>query len=266
MKNPFAEIHLVCGDGLNFGHGHTRMNYKFALYVIMTALLMVGMMKMARSDDKPADNLSPEEIFKYSIFIKAQDTYDSLTSYSDKGRSVGIDSSISHSLIGPSVITFTTKLARPNLYRIEWGREWSGDLSQGIMKTDKGIVWSAGEGDFLEIGNSPEKLKNQHWALLFQSAQSGGATVAIPGAFFKTHWSNMLETFESDWKRKADEKVGDIDCYVFLKDDTVKKTLWIGKQDFLIHQIRFVTTDTTVTETHSDIVVNQKYLPADFAP
>jgi outer membrane lipoprotein-sorting protein len=240
------------------------MKYKMALYGVMTSLLMVGMEKMARSDDKPAVNLSPE-----LILIEAQHRYDSMTSYSDKGKLVVFFTSMPLLNRDPSFIAFTTKLARPNLYRIEYGRERPGDLSQGIMKTDKGIVWSAGEGDFLETGSHSEKLKNQHWALLFQDSQSGGATVIVPGAFFKTHWSNLLETFESNWKRDADEKVGDIDCYVLSKDDPVKKTLWIGKWDFLIHQIRFVTTGEisgTTTETHSDIVVNQKFSPTDFTP
>lgn len=232
----------------------------------MTALLMVGMAKMARSDDKPAVNLSPE-----LILIEAQHTYDSLMSYSDKGKTFTTVSTVSNLNANPSFITFTTKLARPNLYRIEYGRERPGDLSQGIMKTDKGIVWSVGEGDFLEIGHHQEKLKDQHWALLSQDVQSGGATVIIPGAFFKTHWSNLLETFESNWKREANEKVGDIDCYVLSKQYSTQReiTLWIGKRDFLIHQIRSVMTGDisgTTTETHSDIVVNQKFLPTDFTP
>ena len=69
--------------------------------------------------------------------------------------------------------------------------------------------------------------------------------------------------------------------------------MWIGKQDFLIHQVRIVTsaasmkaimaegaklhpeiaarlpkieyTDMTSTETHENIVVNQKFSAADFA-
>jgi len=69
--------------------------------------------------------------------------------------------------------------------------------------------------------------------------------------------------------------------------------VWIGKQDFLIHQVRIVTSaeamkaimaesakrnpemaarmpkieysDSTATETHEHIVVNQKFSAADFA-
>jgi hypothetical protein len=108
------------------------------------------------------------------------------------------------------------------------------------------------------------------------------------------NWGNQLGGSTLTEKRQADEKVGDVDCYVFaseLKGRT--KTLWIGKQDFLIHQVRTVTSveamkavladaakrnpsiaarlqksepqGSTSTETHANIVVNQKFSPADFA-
>ena len=95
-------------------------------------------------------------------------------------------------------------------------------------------------------------------------------------------------------KQQADEKVGDVDCYVFASESQGRtKTLWIGKQDFLIHQVRVVTsTETeaamltkaakdhpqiiaglatmgfngvTSTETHTNIVVNPNLSAADFA-
>lgn len=97
-------------------------------------------------------------------------------------------------------------------------------------------------------------------------------------------------------KRQADEKVGDVDCCVFTSEAKGRvKTIWIGKQDFLIHQVRTLTSaeamkaalrqaakvtpvmdarlaemektvsDSTSTETHEHIVVNQKFSPADFA-
>ena len=88
--------------------------------------------------------------------------------------------------------------------------------------------------------------------------------------------------------------MGDVDCYVFTNDSKGwTRTLWIGKQDFLIHQVRTVTSaeamkaamaeaakrnpeiaarmpkieysGNTSTETHEHIVVNPKFSPADFA-
>src|SRR6266705_2801855 len=63
------------------------------------------------------------------------------------------------------------------------------------------------------------------------------------------------------------------------------KTLWIGKQDFLIHQLRTVTSAEALSaaakwdpeimsalhgftsiETHTNIVVNKQFLRSDFVP
>ena len=251
------------------------------LHWTMAVLLMVGMETMVRSDNMPADNLSPEAIFK-----KAQDAYDSLTSYSDKGKTVDINNSMLHAPLPhfdantdtftvthldnvTFITTFTTKLARPNLYRVEWEQEPPAELLQGGAKPDKGIVWSTGEGDFWDIGNGPEKQKDQYSALTGKNGNSGGATYGIPGAFFKLGYNNPLKALGPNLKRTADEKVGGSDCYVLSTDGTINKTLWIGKQDFLLRQIRSVTTGETggtITETHSDIVVNQKFLPKDFTP
>jgi len=247
------------------------MKYKRGLFGVTMALLIAGMMKMARSDDKPANDLSPQEIRK-----KAQDTYDSLTSYSDKGKYISIDKGIIDSDI-VTIITFTTKLARPNLYRIEW--EMTGKVAK-----QKITVWSAGEGDFSNIiggpqkqaGRGPQKQASLVWAL----GNSGGySTGTIPGAFFKIHMLNLLDLFEDSGlneKREGDDKVDDMDCYVFSKElSNHKITLWIGKRDFLIHQSRKESINQAKnpepvniisTETHSDIVVNQNYLPTDFAP
>ena len=43
---------------------------------------------------------------------------------------------------------------------------------------------------------------------------SGGAAAEVPGAFFKSKWGNQLDSPKSDFKRKPDEKLGDVDCYV----------------------------------------------------
>lgn len=96
-------------------------------------------------------------------------------------------------------------------------------------------------------------------------------------------------------KQQPDEKVEDVDCYVFAKElkRGITRTLWIGKQDLLIRQARTVTSaaavkammaeaakshpeiaarmqqtgiqDITSTETHSKIVLNPKLSAADFA-
>jgi len=94
-------------------------------------------------------------------------------------------------------------------------------------------------------------------------------------------------------KQQTDEKIGDVDCYVFsseLRKGTTR-TLWIGKKDFLIHQVKTVSdseavrtaldqaskvngenpqisppaiTSITQIETHFNIVLNKQFSPPDF--
>ena len=126
---------------------------------------------------------------------------------------------------------------------------------------------------------------------------SSSAATTIPATFFKMASSDQLGGPSSDEKRQADEKVGDADCYVLASElNGTTKTLWIGKQDFLIHQIQNcksarspakvappplaapanIRLETiaalekagfpgiTSTETHMNIVINQSLSKADF--
>ncbi|MGO8763895.1 MAG: RNA polymerase sigma factor [Limisphaerales bacterium] len=218
-------------------------------------------------------HLTPQQIIE-----KSQNVYAGLSSYSDKGQTI---SSVNGMTLAT---TFTIKLARPDLYRIEWQQPVTFSYS------NKGVVWSAGEGDFMVMGDRPaEKEKSRESALGGATGISGDAAASIPGTFFNMNWGSQLKGPVSNEKQQADEKVGDVDCYVFTSElkGTIK-TLWIGKKDFLIHQIRNVTsaafvkaalaqaaknnpgapqlttTGITSTETHENIVVNQKFSPSDF--
>jgi hypothetical protein len=138
----------------------------------------------------------------------------------------------------------------------------------------------------------------QEMALAGATGISGDAAGEIPAAFFETKWANPFCCLAKGLVRQADEKVGDTDCYVFsggTKD--LMRTIWIGKEDFLIRQIRSVTsaayekavlaqanklnatspdelqslpklepTGNTSIETHTKIVVNQTLVRADFEP
>jgi len=258
----------------------TWMKIKFGIGVGAAALLAGGATTVVLSGDGTGDGLPPSEIFK-----RAQEKYASLISYSDEGMTIATVSgtTITHS--------FTIRLARPKFYRIEWEQS----SQTGARKyTTKGAVWSAGEGDFLEMGGVAQKQSDKESALAGATGISGSAAATVPGTFFKMNWGNQLGGSVAGEKRQTDEKVGDVDCYVFtseLKGRT--KTLWIGKQDFLIHQVQTITSaeamkatldeaakrhpeisarlpktesqGITSTETHTNIVVNKKFSPADFA-
>jgi RNA polymerase sigma factor (sigma-70 family) len=260
----------------------TYAKLKLAVGLAAGILLAGGAVTVAISQTGGGDKLAAGEIFK-----KAQATYAALTSYSDDGKSVA-------TLNGTTIThTFSIKLARPELYRIEWAQSSASAAYNSTTATQS--VWSAGAGDFmLNRGGSTTKYKDKETVLASATGISGGAAATIPGTFFKMNWGNQLGSSTAKQKQLADEKVGDVDCYVFASDVKGRtRTIWIGKQDFLIHQVRTLTsaavmkavmdegaklhpeiaarlpkmeyTDSTATETHENIVVNQKFSAADFA-
>lgn len=260
----------------------TWMKLKLAIGAGAVVLLAGSTAMVAFSDGEHADTPSTAEIFK-----NARDTYASLTSYSDEGQSVS-------TLNGTTITTtFTIKLARPSLYRIEWQQKDASSF--GITTTKREAVWSAGDGDFLDMGHGAEKERNREMALSGATGISGGAAATIPGTFFRMNWGNELGGSTAKEKRQPDENVGGVDCYVFTEElkKGVTRTLWIGKQDFLIHQIRNVMsaeamkavladalkrspqiagrikmtepTENISIQTHSNIVLNAKLSPSDFA-
>ena len=261
----------------------TYAKLKLAIGIAAGILVAGGAATLALSGgSEPDGGLSTGEIFK-----KAQATYAALTSYSDDGKSVA-------TLNGTTITdAFTIKLARPNLYRIDWQQSSVSAAYNSTTTTQ--AVWSAGSGDFLlNLRGGQTKYKDKETALSSATGISGGAAATVPGTFFKMNWGNQLGGPVADEKRQADEKVGDVDCFVFaseLKERT--KKIWIGKQDFLIHQVQNVTsaeamkavmdeavkrnpqiaarmtkieyTENISTETHEHITVNPNFSPADFA-
>ena len=260
----------------------TYAKFKLAIGIAAGILLAGGAATVALSQTGGGGTLSAGEIFK-----KSQATYAALTSYSDDGKSVA-------TLNGITIThAFSIKLARPNLYRIEWQQSSASAAYNSTTTTQ--AVWSAGAGDFmLNMGGSTTKYKDKATVLASATGISGGAAATIPGTFFKMSWGNQLGGSTAGENRLADEKVGEADCYVLARDVKGRtRTTWIGKSDFLIHQVRTFTSaavmkatldkaaklhpeitarmpkmdypDITATETHEHIIVNQKFSPADFA-
>jgi outer membrane lipoprotein-sorting protein len=256
----------------------TYAKLKLAAGIGAGIILAGGATTVGFSSGGTGTDLAAGEILK-----QAQEKYASLTSYSDEGKTVATINGRTFTT------TFSIKLARPGFYLIEWEQPVSASY------TNKGAVWSAGEGDFLRMGSRDRKEAKQETALASATGISGGAAASIPGTFFSMNWGNQLGGAASSAKRGADEKVGDVVCYVFTSDlKGQTRTLWIGKEDLLIHQVRTVTSAAameavqaeaakrnpeiaarqpkskpqgiTSTETHENIVVNQKLADKDFVP
>ncbi len=121
-------------------------------------------------------NLTAAEIIR-----KSQEAYAALSSYSDQGQTI---SSIGATAVAPH--KFSIKLARPNLYRIEW------EQNMGFFD-QKGAAWSTGNGDFFKMGDGPaQTLTDKEQALGSATGVSGGAASTNPGPFFKINWGNQL--------------------------------------------------------------------------
>ena len=252
----------------------TWMKCKLAIGLGAALLLAGGVATVALSQSSDDTKLTPQEIAK-----KVQDKYDSLTSYRDEGKEMGS--------VGATVVPshkFTIKLARPDLYLVEWEQ----DMGTFVQK---GAVWSAGAGDFVELGGAIKKVSDQTTALATAAGVSGRASASIPDAFFKVNTGQSIPVLLQSATRKGDEKLGDTDCYVLVwSRGEQTQTFWIGKSDFLIRQVESDTSaaavkaaleaaakrnpqmnlptaasgDVKSVETHSNIVVNSSLSKSDF--
>lgn len=283
----------------------SRLKYRLAVSVGLTVLLAIGTTIIARSSGEPSSELSSAAILK-----KIHETYASLTSYSDEGKIV---------YTPPGLVTtsiFHIKLARPNLYRIDLVDriDNSQSLSNVIPPTKDTVAWSVGKGYFFEwegkvrnelsegLEKSLQKLGDEkRIKMSLEIALESVAPKDVPSVFFDLDKANdLIDQSTSSVKRQVDEKAGDIDCYVISGESNLgPRTLWIGKQDFLIHQIKTVIVENVdmaksenaaqseiathipnfpkrlkiepgdvrsiEIEMHTNIMVNQKFLPVDFA-
>jgi RNA polymerase sigma factor (sigma-70 family) len=259
----------------------TWLKLKFAMGFGIVALLTGGVVTVAISQTSNGGRLGAPEIIK-----RSQAAYAALTSYSDEGKTVA---SVGTAQVAPH--NYSIKLARPNLYRIEWTQ----DLG---FYAQTGLVWSVGNGDFFKMtqDSKPRKDASMEMALSSATGVSGGASGSIPGTFFKLNWGNKLGAAMQSATSKPDEKIDGVDCYVLTQTKAGRtQTMWIGKQDFLIRQIETDTSaavlkamleteakkhpevqamlqrgniggDTKSVETHKNIVTNPPLTKADFAP
>lgn len=231
----------------------------------------------APTNNGAGDNLAP-----FQILEKTREKYASLISYSDEGQVVA---TLNGGVINTS---FMTRLARKNYYMIGW--QQNVESLYNTNSTQPQAVWSAGAGNFLDTGLGPVDEGSREIALALARENSGGAAVTIPKTFFNIPWGDQLDDAWSPQDRLPDEIAGGVDCYVLSNELQGRtRTLWIGKQDHLIRQIRTVTSadalqtmmarnfnwdrekistiqNFTMTETHTQIMVNQSFLRSDFIP
>src|SRR5262249_48858240 len=130
VGSSISTLTLIKGTMKAMNH----LRIKFALFGGTTALLIGSVVTVAVSQTADHSKLTAQDTAK-----KSQEAYAGLSSYSDSGKVVTEDGG------GNTKTTFTTRMQRPNLYRVDW-------TQTGGFYTGKGTVWSDGTGNFLVEG------------------------------------------------------------------------------------------------------------------
>ena len=241
----------------------TYAKLKLTIGITAGILLAGGAVTMAISQTSTDDKFTPLEIIK-----KAQEAYAALPSYSDSGKTVTERGKQTETIV------FNMRLQRPNFYRIEWSQaKVSGFVSNNVTMTSnssRGFVWSSGNGNFFAIDPNGQKnsFTNLQMALNYTRGVSGEASATITGVFFKLNWpgygGNVLNQTNAMLQRQSNEKINGIDCYVVSSRRVGTKTLWIGKQDHLIRQIKTIVEEFNAAQSDSEIktILESQKIPA----
>ncbi|HIJ70904.1 MAG TPA: M56 family metallopeptidase [Planctomycetes bacterium] len=125
--------------------------------------------------------------------------------------------------------TFSVKLARPNLYCIEW--------SQKVHETftNTGAVWSTGDVHYLLNWGRKTSPKDRRKALASATGVSGGAANTIPLLFFDSPTSFLGQLQEA--RLEAEEPIeADLCCVIAGKMLGATMKFWVSKETLLVRQ------------------------------
>lgn len=184
------------------------------------------------------DSTSAEAAY---IIQKVLDRYAAINTYSAVGEEVVDVKGPRKTLTGllTKVLTrnkprqirsvFAIKMARPNLYCIEW----DNNVDTNLRKI--GNAWSIGDGSHALFLGKEQSFEDPLRALI--SAQNIGQVQST--LFFDTSL-NILRTLR-ELSQEKDETVEGVDCYVISgKRLSQSFTYWVSKKDFLIRKYRFL--------------------------
>jgi RNA polymerase sigma factor (sigma-70 family) len=213
------------------------------LITVGTATLLIS---------RPIETRHPREILTQTC-----QKYASLSSYSGTSESI---EKIDNKIITASS---TFRLGRTNLYFLECEQH-------APTFTNRMTAWSDGSGDYWLARD--RVVKNPFSGPAFNLGDvaqyiSCGASVVVPAVFFDSYispqtfaaWRSGKLVTPTAWLdqhpiMQPDETVGKTDCYVIsIETDEGNAKLWIGKQDFLIHQseqmVKIIEPDFTDEDT-----------------
>lgn len=215
-----------------------------------------------------------------AIVQKCLATYAALSSYSDSGKTVESDFNGS-----AKTNTFHIRMQRPNLFRVTWVQTdgnvtntglWRSAVTDGFSKDDSVVMTTSGQPT-----NAGPVYEWIPFALTDLALKAGDVTL-LPDIFFHFRPGNILEKNYSGHFEVTltHENIDTNACYLIALNQGARITntptvwvtrLWIGKRDFLLHQVQSSITDIKlgerkITQTHEQIDVNRKYTVEDFEP
>ena len=242
--------------------------------------------------------LTPQEIAQRSL-----DTYATLSSYSDSGKTV-------KSVVGgrTTTTTFSIRLQRPNLFKVVWTQTSENYITNGSWWSDGNSKPFGEDETYFLFGATGQPTNIQPQIIWIPLAldpvrDASEDAIIVPEIFFRWEVSGDILTDiasgnSRNYRAELDSgKIGDIDCHVisisskpinwpgFHTGRTVTR-LWIGKRDYLLYQIQRHQIPPTVEpsamqspnapvtkakseesvfmQTHENISVNQKFPHTDF--
>jgi outer membrane lipoprotein-sorting protein len=222
------------------------------------------------------------------IIKASQKVYDALTSYSDVSKAEEDAEMPWLKTKEHEEASYTTRLLRPNLYKIELTGSSPSGPYKGIIRSDGAaslmtLTFGSAAGDTHSM-MAPDLQSNIGAYIL-----GSGIPIAIdvPEIFLPHKNANTMLTELLSIKpgavttitRQADQKIGQTDCFVtsVVTDQKVPRpgkpdlhlhsrlSIAIGKQDFLIRRWQFGDGNINMTITHWDVVANPHLSPEDFA-
>jgi beta-lactamase regulating signal transducer with metallopeptidase domain len=125
---------------------------------------------------------------------------------------------------------FTIKMARPNLYCIEWNEH----IDTGLSKV--GNAWSVGDGSYGLILGKEKSFEKPLRALIATAGNMGRAQSSL---FFDTSLNTLRKL--RDLSQQEDEQLEGIECYV-ISGSLYRRTYtyWVSKKDFMIRRYKYV--------------------------
>ncbi len=174
--------------------------------------------------------LTPAEIIK-----KVQENYKGFKTYSAEGTTISDMRPPGAKVSNPITNFFSVKLAKPDLYNIEWAQPMTP------TRVNEGATWGDGMGNFLMLMNQGtcRAMKDRDTALRLAGGSSGSASITTPSLFFDTKGSAIKEV--KDYVSEKDETLDNESCYVLAgRAEGQKVRVWITKKGFLVKQKQFL--------------------------